>query len=166
MQPSTAPMTADEIQTRLDEMLDAVLSSGRNTARPAEQLALCNTAQQAFVLHWLDVIIRTNSELGFQFVANVPRAFTIMDLDHVEKWVINAMDVYDQQGLYPGSQALAAIDAFVEIQSQNECAARLDDTTTSILSHYLCGLSARPLRLTNAKTAGTSSDMLPTAPAR
>ena len=41
------------IQERLDEMLDAVLSSGRNTARSAEQLALCDPAQQAFVLHWL-----------------------------------------------------------------------------------------------------------------
>ncbi len=151
-------MTADEIQTRLDEMLDAVLSSGRNTARPAEQLALCNVAQQAFVLHWLDVIIRTNSELGFQFVANVPRAFAVMDLDHVEKWVINAMDVYDQQGLYPGSQALAAIDTFVELQGQNECAAHLDDTRTSILSHYLRGLSARPLRVKTAETACTDTE--------
>ena len=111
-------MTADQIQTYLDEVLDAVLSSGRNTARPAEQLALCNAAQQAFVLHWLEVIVRTNSELGFQFVVNVPRALAVMDLDHVENWVINAMDVYDQQGLYPGSQALAAIDNFLEIQSQ------------------------------------------------
>jgi len=151
-------MTADEIQMRLDEMLDAVLSSGRNTARPAEQLALCSAAQQAFVLHWLDVIIRTNSELGFQFVVNVPRAFAVMDLDHVEKWVINAMDVYDQQGLYPGSQALAAIDTFVELQGQNECAAHLDDTTTSILSHYLRGLSARPLRVKTAETACTDTE--------
>ena len=158
MQPSTAPMTADEIQTRLDEMLDAVLSSGRNTARPAEQLAVCSSAQQTFVLHWLDVIVRTNSELGFQFVVNVPRAFAVMDLDHVEKWVINAMDVYDQQGLYPGSQALAAVDAFVEIQGQNECAARLDDTTTSILNHYLCGLSARPLRVKTGETAYTDTE--------
>ena len=71
-------MTADQIQTYLDEVLDAVLSSGRNTARPAEQLALCNAAQQAFVLHWLEVIVRTNSELGFQFVVNVPRALTFM----------------------------------------------------------------------------------------
>ncbi|OUU58392.1 MAG: hypothetical protein CBC21_04545, partial [Proteobacteria bacterium TMED61] len=158
MQPSTAPMTADEIQTRLDEMLDAVLSSGRNTARPAEQLAVCSSAQQTFVLHWLDVIVRTNSELGFQFVVNVPRAFAVMDLDHVEKWVINAMDVYDQQGLYPGSQALAAVDAFVEIQGQNECAARLDDTTTSILNHYLCALSARPLRVKTGETAYTDTE--------
>ena len=151
-------LTADEIQKRLDEMLDAVLSSGRNTARPAEQLALCSAAQQAFVLHWLDVIIRTNSELGFQFIVNVPRAFAVMGLDHVENWVVHAMDVYDQQGLYPGSQALAAIDTFIEIQGQNEYAARLDDTKVSILSHYLRGLSARPLRVKPADTAYTDTE--------
>ena len=151
-------LTADEIQKRLDEMLDAVLSSGRNTARPAGQLALCSAAQQEFVLHWLDVIIRTNSELGFQFIVNVPRAFAVMGLDHVENWVVHAMDVYDQQGLYPGSQALAAIDTFIEIQGQNEYAARLDDTKVSILSHYLRGLSARPLRVKTADTAYTDTE--------
>ncbi len=151
-------LTADEIQKRLDEMLDAVLSSGRNTARPAEQLALCSAAQQEFVLHWLDVIIRTNSELGFQFIVNVPRAFAVMGLDHVENWVVHAMDVYDQQGLYPGSQALAAIDTFVEVQGQNEYAARLDDTKVSILSHYLRGLSARALRVKTADTAYTDTE--------
>jgi len=151
-------LTADEIQKRLDEMLDAVLSSGRNTARPAEQLALCSAAQQEFVLHWLDVIIRTNSELGFQFIVNVPRAFAVMGLDHVENWVVHAMDVYDQQGLYPGSQALAAIDTFVEVQGQNEYAVRLDDTKVSILSHFLRGLSARALRVKTADTAYTDTE--------
>ena len=151
-------LTADEIQKRLDEMLDAVLSSGRNTARPAEQLALCSAAQQEFVLHWLDVIIRTNSELGFQFIVNVPRAFAVMGLDHVENWVVHAMDVYDQQGLYPGSQALAAIDTFIEVQGQTEYAARLDDTKVSILSHYLRGLSARALRVKTADTAYTDTE--------
>ena len=115
MQAPESQLTADLIQERLDEMLDAVLSSGRNTARSAEQLALCDPAQQAFVLHWLDVIVRTNSELGFQFITHVPRALAKLDLEQVEKWLINAMDVYDQQGLYPGSQALAAVDDFLAL---------------------------------------------------
>ena len=114
MQALEYQLTADLIQEHLDEMLDAVLSSGRNTARSAEQLALCDAEQKAFVLHWLDVIVRTNSELGFQFVTHVPRALAKLDLEQVEKWLINAMDVYDQQGLYPGSQALAAVDDFLE----------------------------------------------------
>ena len=158
MQALESQLTADLIQERLDEMLDAVLSSGRNTARSAEQLALCDPTQQAFVLHWLDVIVRTNSELGFQFVVHVPRALAKLDLEQVEKWLINAMDVYDQQGLYPGSQALAGVDDFLEMQGQNECAARLDEPATSILSHYLRGLSARPLRVKTAEAAWTDTE--------
>ena len=158
MQALESQLTADLIQERLDEMLDAVLSSGRNTARSAEQLALCDAAQQAFVLHWLDVIVRTNSELGFQFVTHVPQALAKLNLEQVEKWLINAMDVYDQQGLYPGSQALAAVDDFLAQQDQNECAAHLDDPTTSILSHYLRGLSARPLRVKTAESAWTDTE--------
>ena len=158
MQAPESQLTADLIQERLDEMLDAVLSSGRNTARSAEQLASCAPTQQAFVLHWLDVIVRTNSELGFQFVVHVPRALAKLDLEQVEKWLINAMDVYDQQGLYPGSQALAAVDDFLAQQDQNGCAAHLDDPTTSILSHYLRGLSARPLRVKTAEAAWTDTE--------
>ena len=160
MQAPESQLTADLIQERLDEMLDAVLSSGRNTARSAEQLALCDAEQKAFVLHWLDVIVRTNSELGFQFVTHVPRALAKLDLEQVEKWLINAMDVYDQQGLYPGSQALAAVDDFLEQQDQNECAAHLDEPTTSILSHYLRGLSARPLRVKTAEAAWTDTESI------
>lgn len=160
MQALEYQLTADLIQEHLDEMLDAVLSSGRNTARSAEQLALCDAEQKAFVLHWLDVIVRTNSELGFQFVTHVPRALAKLDLEQVEKWLINAMDVYDQQGLYPGSQALAAVDDFLEQQDQNECAAHLDEPTTSILSHYLRGLSARPLRVKTAEAAWTDTESI------
>ena len=158
MQAPESQLTADLIQERREEMLEAVLSSGRNTARAAEQLALCNPAQQAFVLHWLDVIVRTNSELVFQFVTHVPHALAKLDLEQVEKWLINAMDVYDQQGLYPGSQALTAGDDFLAQQDQNECAAHLDDPTTSILSHYLRGLSARPLRVKTAEAAWTDTE--------
>ena len=160
MQAPESQLTANLIQERLDEMLDAVLSSGRNTARSAEQLALCDAEQKAFVLHWLDVIVRTNSELGFQFVTHVPHALAKLDLEQVEKWLINAMDVYDQQGLYPGSQALAAVDDFLKQQDQNECAAHLDDPTTSILSHYLRGLSARPLRVKTAEAAWTDTESI------
>ena len=160
MQALEYQLTADLIQEHLDEMLDAVLSSGRNTARSAEQLALCDAEQKAFVLHWLDVIVRTNSELGFQFVTHVPRALAKLDLEQVEKWLINAMDVYDQQGLYPGSQALAAVDDFLAQQDQNECAAHLDGPTTSILSHYLRGLSARPLRVKTAEAAWTDTESI------
>ncbi len=160
MQALEYQLTADLIQEHLDEMLDAVLSSGRNTARSAEQLALCDAEQKAFVLHWLDVIVRTNSELGFQFVTHVPHALAKLDLEQVEKWLINAMNVYDQQGLYPGSQALAAVDDFLEQQDQNECAAHLDEPTTSILSHYLRGLSARPLRVKTAEAAWTDTESI------
>ena len=58
----------EALEERFDEMLDAVLSSRRTAREPALALSVCTRTQQEFTLHWLEVIIRTNSEMGFQFV--------------------------------------------------------------------------------------------------
>ena len=99
--PENKPLSFEALEERFDEMLDAVLSSRRTAREPALALSVCTRPQQEFTLHWLEVIIRTNSEMGFQFVRHAARAFEFMDLKQVEDWIINAMDVYDRQGLYP-----------------------------------------------------------------
>ena len=98
------PLTSGLIEERLDEILDAVLSSRRTTTEPAHALAKRNRPEQDFIFYWLDVIIRTNSEMGFQFVSHASRAFELMDFEGVEAWIIDAMDIYDRRGLYPRSQ--------------------------------------------------------------
>ena len=109
----SARLSEEAILKILNQLLDPVLSSSRTAHRPAAELATCSAKEQQFALRWLDVVARTNSELGFQFVTHVARAFKAMAFADVESWVVQAMDVYDRQGLYPGSQSLAAIDRFV-----------------------------------------------------
>ena len=100
MSQSGKSLSFELLEERFDELLDAVLSSRRTAREPALALARCSRVQQDFALHWLEVIIRTNSEMGFQFLKHAARALELMDLPLVEAWVINAMDVYDRQGLY------------------------------------------------------------------
>ena len=160
MDPAQPNLDAQTIQTHLHEMLDAVLSSGRTISDPATQLARCSRAQQDFALHWLDVIIRTNTELGFQFISHVARALAKMNLAQTEQWIIHAMDVYDRQGLYPGSQVLAAVDDFSEKLRQGHCAVQLDSDAGAILTHYLRGLSGRALRIESGDTICTDTEAL------
>ena len=115
--PEDKSLSFESLEERFDEMLDAVLSSRRTAREPALALSVCTRTQQEFTLHWLEVIIRTNSEMGFQFVRHAARAFEFMDLKQVEDWIINAMDIYDRQGLYPGSEAFAAVDTFAYEES-------------------------------------------------
>ncbi|MDG1192942.1 MAG: hypothetical protein P8N03_03655, partial [Arenicellales bacterium] len=160
--PSTR-LSADQILEQLNQTLDPVLSSSRTAARPAAELALCSDAEQSFALRWLEIIARTNSELGFQFIAHVPHAFRNMSLDQVETWLIRAMDIYDRQGLYPGSQSLANVDDFLRTLESSKREVRLDSRLNSILVHYLDGLSARSLHIKSgtAPTTDTETIFLP-----
>ena len=49
-------LTSEKIEDRLEEHVDAVLSSRRTAARPAKQLASLDRERQEFVLYWVEAI--------------------------------------------------------------------------------------------------------------
>ncbi len=138
-------------------MLDAVLSSRRTAARPAAALAGFSRGQQEFALHWANVIAKTNSEMAYQFVACAPAAFERLNLDRVQDWIIRAMDVYDRQGLYPGSAALRDVDGFVEEAGRRAHAVAFDEVA-GVLEGYLKGLSGRDLKLETGDATHTDTE--------
>ena len=92
------PLSARELEERLDEALDAVLSS-RRTAHPlALRLAPLERERQDFTLHWVGVIARTSSEMAYQFAALAPDALRSFDPATAEAWIIHAMDTFDREG--------------------------------------------------------------------
>ena len=159
MSQSGNSLSFELLEERFDELLDAVLSSRRTAREPALALARCSRVQQDFALHWLEVIIRTNSEMGFQFLKHAARALELMDLPLVEEWVINAMDVYDRQGLYPGSEAFAAVDEFARDADLRPITVRFDEAA-SVLNHYIHGLAGRSLRIENGDDIFTDTEVL------
>ena len=120
------PLSAEIIEQRLDELLDAVLSSRRTTVEPARALAEFSREQQEFTLSWLNVITKTNSELGYQFIRHAPQAFSQMNRTTAEKWIIRAMDVYDRLGLYPASEAFAELEGFTRDTAREAESVTLD----------------------------------------
>ena len=150
-------LSAEIIEQRLDELLDAVLSSRRTTVEPAMALAKFNRRQQEFILSWLSVITKTNSELGYQFIRHVPQALIQMERATVEKWIIHAMDVYDRFGLYPASEAFAEVEGFTRDTAREAVSVTLDETAR-ILDHYVRGLSGRTLRIEAGNDSFTDTE--------
>jgi len=106
-----APLGARELEARLDDALDPVLSS-RRTAHPlALKLAPLKRELQDFALRWVAVIARTNGEMAYQFAALAPEALLKLDPATVEAWIIHAMDTFDREGMYRGSADLKNLDA-------------------------------------------------------
>ena len=152
-------MRAIQIEERLDELLGAVLSSRRTATDPAWKLSGLNREQQDFALHWASVISRSNSEMAFQFVAHVSEAFRLMDADGVTKWIIEAMDVYDRQGLYPGSASLREVESYASNLSDTRYSVPLEDVI-GILNKYVRGVSGRELQIQSDAQAWTDTETI------
>lgn len=152
-------LTVAQIEDKLEDQLDAVLSS-RRTAEPlAQALALLRREQQDFVLHWVSVIVKTNSEMGYQFAAYAADALRVMDLDGVEDWLIHAMDVYDKQGLYPACSVLKQYAQFADQMAVRDATVTFEQVA-GVLQHFVAGLSGRPLKLAVDDVVWTDTETL------
>ncbi|MEK6592569.1 MAG: nitric oxide reductase activation protein [Pseudomonadota bacterium] len=153
------PRTADEVESALDEQLDAVLSTRRTVTRIAAALAPLTRHEQDFVLHWVAVIARTNPEMAFQFAAAAPQALATLDSAAAEAWIIQAMDTYDREGLYLGSQVFKRSTEFAQLAGASTAAVTFEDVV-HVLQLFVCGLSGRRMKLDAAAQAYTDTETL------
>ena len=152
-------LRAVQIEEKLDELLGAVLSSRRTASGLARKLSGLEKEQQEFALHWAGVISRSNSEMAYQFVDHVCDGFRLMDVDDVTKWIIEAMDVYDRQGLYPGSASLREVETYAAKLSQKRHSVPFEDVV-GILNKYVKGVSGRDLDIQSDAQAWTDTETI------
>ena len=135
-----------QLEQTLDEYLDPVLSSRRTAEAPARALSQLSRAEQEFALHWTDVIRKSNAEMAYQFVHHAPRALALVGMSGTKTWLLNALDIYDKEGLYPGSDAFARIDEFAREFRANDSAVAFGEVHT-VLERFIRGLAGRELKL-------------------
>ena len=115
--------------------------------------------QQEFSLHWTDVIRKSNSEMAYQFVSHAPKAIRLMGIEGTHQWLLHAMDVYDKEGLYPGSAALDSLQAFAADYRTSHISVSLDQVR-GILETFICGLAGRTLKLEAGNSIFTDTNTL------
>jgi len=159
LQVKLVSLSEQELKAHLNESLDPVLSAHRPVTSIARALAALQRDQQDFVLKWIDIIVKTNADLAYQFAARAPEAFGLMSALDMEAWIIQAMDVYDKQGLYPGCAAFDRIQLFAMEAAQSGRGVRLDDIQHR-LELFVRGLSGRALKVEAAADPGTDTATL------
>lgn len=153
------PLTPAELEARLDESLDPVLSSRRTAPTIAEALAGLDRTQQDFVLHWTGVVAKTNAEMAFQFASHAPEALRAMDMRAVEDWIIHAMDVYDRMGLYPASAVFRDAGGFARAAAERDRGIAFEEVA-HVLELFVRGVSGRALKLAAADETWTDTATL------
>lgn len=154
-----APREVPELEERLEEHVDAVLSSRRTARQPAERLARRSREEQDFVLRWVGAVARSNSEMGYQVANLAPDALEALDRDGVEAWILAAMDGFDREGLRAGIARLQALDQFAAERRAAERALPLD-RVRGVLEGFVHGLNGRPLKIEAGETVRTDTGTL------
>jgi len=155
---SPAPLTTTELESRLDYLLSPVLSARRTAAPLAGPLALLSRQQQGFVLHWIEVIDRSNYEMAYQFAAAAPAVLVRLDAAETEAWIIQAMDTYDREGLHRGCQIFRQAGDYTPGASVAQTATF--EEYAHILELFVCGLAGRRLKLEAAAEPCTDTETL------
>ncbi|HEX9593037.1 MAG TPA: VWA domain-containing protein [bacterium] len=152
--------TREEIDDRLSRQLEPVLSSRRTTAQVTEVVCSLHPAQQERVLTLFDVAVASNEEIGYQFLLNVPEAIVKRGPHGLHGWLLEALDRYDQGGMYPAVQFLNEIHREQRLAgAQSHQAVRLDDVAR-VLETYVNGLSRRRLAVDVGEVAFTDGETL------
>ena len=152
------PLSVADLTRQLDYLLSPVLSSRRTAAPLADSLAPLTRAQQDFVLHWIEVIDRSNYELAYQFASAAPAALAKMDNAAAEAWILQALDSYDRDGLYHGSQVFKQVETYLPSVTDEHAASF--EQHAPVLELYACGLAGRRLQLDIAAEPYTDTETL------
>ncbi|MYB34823.1 MAG: nitric oxide reductase activation protein [Gammaproteobacteria bacterium] len=153
------PLTATQIGALLDTYLEPVLSTRRTSEEPTRGLLPLGHSDQVFCLDWTNIISKSNAEMAFQFVSKAPLAIKLMGAEGTRQWLLEAMDVYDREGLYPGSSTLGRIEEFAREYRLNNITVRLEDVR-HILEIFVRGLSGRELTIQPGPRAFTDTQNL------
>ena len=143
---------------KIDYLLGPVLSARRPAKPLAEALSRQERAKQDFILHWIEVIDRSNYELAYQFAAAATGPAASWTCDDMTPWILAAMDAYDRDGLYAGIAVLREVDAYRASRGAAH-AATLSDRMPA-LARYARGLSGRELAIAAGPVASTDTETL------
>lgn len=143
---SNIPFTFSELEEKLGNTLELVLSADRTNKDIAHAIKDLNREQQEFVIKWSIVLSKSNAELAYKFVENSAAAFKQLSIDDVHIWLIQAMDVYDKQGLYLAANVLRDVSGFALAAREKAHDISFADVA-GVLEKFIRGLSGRELKI-------------------
>jgi nitric oxide reductase NorD protein len=152
------PLTAQEIEQRLDAVLDVEFSFLK-TAGPATILAKLERQEQDYILDWVQRVASTNIQLAYQFITHAVEALDSMDKRIIEAWALHAMDTYDQTGLHKALNVIQNVHDFVQLSHERDAGAVFDEVV-GVLTHFAHGLSGRKLKLAQAEITYTDTETI------
>lgn len=151
------PLTIEQLSNRLLPLLSDLFSPQRDPSKLMTALATLRRSEQEMVAHWVGIIARTNAELAYQFASNAPGASSRLAPREIEAWILQAMDVYDHEGLYASVRVFSDIEGFIQRSHEQRSTVSLKQVGR-VLETFLHGLSGRHLALAPGEDPWTDTE--------
>ena len=152
------PLTAQEIEQHLDNLLDVEFSFLK-TAGPAAILSRLERQEQDYIITWVQRVASTNIQMAYQFITQAVDALDSMDKRIIEAWALHAMDTYDQTGLHKALEVIRNVHSFVQLSHERTAGAVFEEQV-GVLGHFAHGLSGRKLKLAESDTTYTDTETI------
>ncbi len=97
----------------------------------------------------IDLIIKANSTssgLAYQFSQRLHKAYELMDLETLEIWLNQAIDVFDSKGLHPAVKKLDELESIAQYEKEKLTGIAFEDVC-GVLEHFIIGLNGRKLSI-------------------
>lgn len=150
---SLPPFTYDEIEERLDELFIEVDESVIN------HLTQFDIQTQDSLLELISKANSTNSGLAYQLCLRLERAVTSMEIDTIEMWLDQAIDAFDNKGLYSAVEIFDQLESIAHHAKQKLTGIAFEEVC-NMLEHFVMGLNGRKLKIEPDKTAYTDTETI------
>jgi nitric oxide reductase NorD protein len=150
---SLPPFTYDEIEERLDDMFIEVDESVIN------HLTQFDIQTQDTLLELVSKANSTNSGLAYQLCLRLERAVALMEIDTIEMWLDQAIDAFDNKGLYSAVEIFDQLESIASHAKQKLTGIAFEEVC-NMLEHFVMGLNGRKLKIETDKNSYTDTESI------
>ncbi len=150
---SLPPFTFNEIEERFDDMFVEV-------SEPVIQhLTQFDIQTQDTILELIKKAADTNGGLAYQLANRMQKAMQLMEIDTIELWLDQAIDVFDSKGLYGAIAVFDELESIAHNATQKLTGIAFEDVCT-MLEHFVVGLNGRRLKIETDKNTYTDTETI------
>ncbi len=150
---SLPPFSLAEIEERFDDMFVEVDES------VLQHLTRFDILTQDALLVIVEKAASTSSGLAYQLANRLQRAVELMELETIEMWLDQAIDVFDSKGLYGAVEVLNELESVASHAKQKLTGIPFEDVC-NMLEHFVIGLNGRRLKIETDKKTYTDTETI------
>ncbi len=150
---SLPPFTFAEIEEHFDDMFVEVNES------IIEYLTSFDIQTQDTLLTLIKKAADTNGGLAYQLANRIQKAVELMEIDTIELWLDQAIDVFDSKGLYGAIEVLNELESVAHHAKQKLTGIPFEKVC-NMLEHFVVGLNGRRLKIETDKKTYTDTETI------